>query len=176
MEGRPETDARTSEPLTRRRLLLRASAALASFAGFVVALPIVGFVVAAIFRRKPSRAWVSLGPLDEFPERETRLASYRNPFSTPLDGETAQVPCFVRRLDGERFQVFAVQCTHLGCPVRWFPEAGLFLCPCHGGAYHADGRRASGPPPRGLYEYAWRIEDGELFVRAGDLPTPSREP
>ena len=34
------------------------------------------------------------------------------------------------------------------------------MCPCHGGVYYADGSRASGPPPRGLYEYEYKVEGG----------------
>jgi Rieske Fe-S protein len=79
----------------------------------------------------------------------------------------------VRRIAGARFQVFAINCAHLGCPVRWFPESGLFMCPCHGGVYYADGSRASGPPPRGLFEYQSKIEGGQLWVRGGELPTLS---
>ena len=71
------------------------------------------------------------------------------------------------------FQVFAVNCAHLGCPVRWFPQSKLFMCPCHGGVYYEDGSRASGPPPRGLYEYEYEIRDGQLWVRGGELPTLS---
>ncbi len=46
---------------------------------------------------------------------------------------------------GHKFLVFAVNCAHLGCPVAWFPQSGLFMCPCHGGVYYANGERASGP-------------------------------
>jgi Rieske Fe-S protein len=56
--------------------------------------------------------------------------------------------------------------------VRWFPQSGLFMCPCHGGAYYADGSRASGPPERGLFEYPFRILDGTLTIEAGATPTP----
>jgi Rieske Fe-S protein len=45
------------------------------------------------------------------------------------------------------------------------------MCPCHGGAYYADGSRASGPPERGLYEYKYKIEDGQLWVLGGQFPT-----
>jgi menaquinol-cytochrome c reductase iron-sulfur subunit len=55
------------------------------------------------------------------------------------------------------FLVLAVNCAHLGCPVGWFPESGLFMCPCHGGVYYANGERASGPPPRGLYPCVYRV-------------------
>jgi len=79
----------------------------------------------------------------------------------------------VRRIDGERFQIFAINCAHLGCPVRWFSQSRLFMCPCHGGVYYEDGSRASGPPPRGLFEYAYQVRDAQLWVRGGQIPTLS---
>ncbi len=129
--------------------------------------------MASAVRRKGEQAWISLGPLANFPERQTRLASYTNPFRVPWDGKTVDIPCWVRRLEGERFQVFAINCTHLGCPIRWFQESGLFMCPCHGGVFYEDGRHASGPPPRPLFQYEHRIKDGQLWVRGGHIPTLS---
>ena len=89
----------------------------------------------------------------------------------PWDGVTADIPCWVRRIDETSFQVFAINCAHLGCPVKWFAESELFMCPCHGGVYYADGSRASGPPPRGLFEYKYRITKDVLEVQGGRLPT-----
>jgi hypothetical protein len=34
--------------------------------------------------------------------------------------------CWVRRIAGDQFQVFAINCAHLGCPVRWFAQSGLY--------------------------------------------------
>ena len=116
-------------------------------------------------------AWIPLGDVDQFPEGQTRLATFRNPLTRPWDGATGDVTCWVRRLEGEEFQVFAINCTHLGCPVRWFPQSELFMCPCHGGAYYADGAKASGPPPRGLFRYQTQIEDGKLVILGGMMPT-----
>jgi menaquinol-cytochrome c reductase iron-sulfur subunit len=87
------------------------------------------------------------------------------------DGATAKTACWVRHVKGEQFQVFAVNCAHLGCPVRWFAQSRLFMCPCHGGVYYEDGARASGPPPRGLFQYEYEIRQGQLWVRGGQLPT-----
>ena len=78
---------------------------------------------------------------------------------------------YVSRQTGDNFRVFSVNCTHLGCPVIWFPAAGLFMCPCHGGVYYADGQRTAGPPPRGLYRYQHQVEGGRLLVLLGHLPT-----
>jgi len=81
------------------------------------------------------------------------------------------IPCWVRRVHGEEFQVFAINCTHLGCPVRWFEESKLFMCPCLGGFFFAAGELAAGPPPRGLYIYQHKVENNELLIAAGVMPT-----
>ncbi len=159
-------------PVSRRGFLLALGVVLNAVAAALFAVPVLGVLLAPV-RRIAQQAWIPLGALGEFPEGQTRLATYRNPFTQPWDGETANIPCWVRRIAGEKFQVFAINCAHLGCPVRWFPESGLFMCPCHGGVYYADGSRASGPPPRGLYEYAFKVEGGRLWVRGGELPTLS---
>jgi menaquinol-cytochrome c reductase iron-sulfur subunit len=158
---------------SRRDWLLRIGVALNVIAGAALAIPLVGFVFSSFAEKKDPRDWISLGPLDHFPEKTTRIATYRNPYTRPWDGETAEIPCWVRRISGNQFQVFAINCTHLGCPVRWFQESGLFLCPCHGGAYLEDGSRAAGPPPRGLFQYAYKVEKGVLWVKGGQMPTLS---
>jgi hypothetical protein len=39
--------------------------------------------------------------------------------------------------------------------------------------YYQDGSRASGPPPRGLFQYSYKVEDGKLMIEAGQIPTLS---
>ena len=163
-----------SNDLSRRAFFAKVGLLLNGLAGTVLAVPVLGFLLSPVLRERKSasQSWVSLGGLDHFPEGETRLATYRNPLVNSWDGETANIACWVRRVAGEHFQVFAVNCAHLGCPVRWFPQSALFMCPCHGGAYYSDGSRASGPPERGLFEYPHKVENGELIIQAGELPTP----
>jgi menaquinol-cytochrome c reductase iron-sulfur subunit len=158
---------------SKRNWLFKAGMALNVVAGIALAVPLVGFVFSSFVERKDPRDWISLGPLDSFRENATRIAIYRNPYTRPWDGQTANIPCWVRRLSGQKFQVFAINCTHLGCPVRWFEQSGLFMCPCHGGAYYEDGSRAAGPPPRGLFEYDYKVDKGELWVKGGEMPTLS---
>ena len=160
--------------VSRRGLMLKIGAALNGVVGLLLAVPIVGYVLSPILRKGSDGpdSWLSLGPLTQFPEGETRLATFRHPRENPADGETANIPCWVRHVEGEKFQVFAINCAHLGCPVRWFPQSGLFMCPCHGGVYYSDGARASGPPERGLFEYAYKVDQGNLTIQVGDLPTP----
>lgn len=160
--------------LSRRELFMKVGILLNGIVGVILAVPIVRYLASPIARgeRGGYGSWVTLGNLQQFPPGETRLATYRNPVVTNSDGQTADIPCWVRNIDGKTFQVFAVNCAHLGCPVRWFPQSGLFMCPCHGGAYYQDGSRASGPPERGLFQYDYKIEGASLLIKAGQLPTP----
>jgi len=163
------------DPLTvsRRWLLLKVGALFNAVVGVAVAVPVVKYLLSPVKPDNAYKSWVSLGTIDTFPVGETRLAKFTNPVSLEWDGATDRVACWVRRISPPEFQVFAINCAHLGCPVRWFPQSQLFMCPCHGGAYYADGSRASGPPERGLFTYDAKIVDGKLQINAGQLPTLS---
>src|SRR5580698_8064214 len=157
---------------SRRVFLFKLSLLLNGAVGAVMAVPILGYLLGPALKKSSSEnSWVELGSLSDFPEGETRLVNYRNPVTTSWDGQTGDIPCWVRRISGNTFQVFAINCAHLGCPVRWFAQSQLFMCPCHGGAYYADGSRASGPPERGLFEYEYKVVSGSLVISAGKMPT-----
>ncbi len=164
----------TNDEISRRRLFVKLGILFNTAVAAVLAVPIVRYFFSSVTRARGGGylSWVSLGPIDQFPEGETRLVTFRNPYVTPTDGKTADLPCWVRRVQGDQLQVFAINCAHLGCPVRWFPQSGLFLCPCHGGAYYRDGSRAAGPPERGLFQYSYKVENGLVSIKAGELPTP----
>jgi menaquinol-cytochrome c reductase iron-sulfur subunit len=168
-----EPNQTTYSERSRRRFLLKLGAALNLLAAALIGVPVIGFLLSSFRRQIRPGSWVRLGPVESFPENQTRLATFRNPYTRPWDGTTADIPCWVRRIGGEQFQVFAINCTHLGCPVRWFQESRLFMCPCHGGVFYQDGSHAAGPPPRGLFEYKYKIEGGQLWIEGGHMPTLS---
>ena len=148
-----------------------ATYAAGAVAAAAVGVPFVGFLLGPLW--KNPEKWVPLGPVGRFPEGETRLATFLNPLGQPWDGKAAHTGVYVRCLDKDKqqFVIFAMNCAHLGCPVSWFPQSGLFMCPCHGGVYYASGECASGPPPRGLFQCVWRVRDGRLEVQAPHYPT-----
>ncbi len=162
--------------LTRRDFFMKLGILFNGIAASILAVPIVRYLLSPVTRERKAGydSWIPLGNLEQFPSGETRLATYRNPVVNSWDGGTADIACWVRNVDGQAFQVFAINCAHLGCPVRWFPQSGLFMCPCHGGAYYQDGSRASGPPERGLFEYTYRIDGGKILIKAGEMPTPGQ--
>jgi menaquinol-cytochrome c reductase iron-sulfur subunit len=161
---------------SRRSFLFNVALGLNAAVGLVLAVPILGYVLAPAFKKSSTTgAWIKIGSVNDFPVSETRLVGFQSPVASLGDGETSKVPCWVRRIADRQFQVFAINCAHLGCPVRWFPQSKLFLCPCHGGAYYQDGSRAAGPPDRGLFEYRTRLDGDSLTIHAGDMPTLATE-
>ena len=172
MSEEPNTAPAENPAPSRRTALYRIGQGLMAIGGLLVAVPVVSYIFEPGFR-KFKRAWIGLGDISKYPKGTTRFASYTNPSPAPTDGASANIPCWVRHKEEGGFQVFYINCAHLGCPVRWFEQSRLFMCPCHGGVYYEDGTRASGPPPRGLYEYTTQVKNGKLFVYGGEIPNLS---
>lgn len=171
--ARETGDHESQREVSRRWLLVKIGVLVNSLVGMAIAIPVLKYLLSPVAPDESYKSWVSLGALEKFPIGETRLATFTNPNRRPWDGETDGVACWVRRTAANEFKVFAINCAHLGCPVRWFPQSQLFMCPCHGGVYYADGSRASGPPERGLFAYDSRIVGDQLEIKAGELATLS---
>jgi len=154
--------------VTRRRLLSRVSLALSGLAGAVVSVPILAYLLSPLLEPAPDE-WRDVGLVENFRVGETVEAAYDDPSPLPWAGQTARTAVWLRRTADQNFSAFGINCTHLGCPVNWRPQAELFLCPCHGGVYYADGTVAGGPPPRSLTTVAVRITADQ---RVQVLPRP----
>ena len=149
--------------VTRRWVLVSIGALLDGAVGLLVAVPVVGYLWDPFARMAvtiPGSIWVTFLNLPS----ETRLASFVNPKTCRGMARPAKAACWVRRTQERKFQVFAIDCAQLGCPVRFSPQSELFMCPCHGGVYYADGLRAAGPPPRGLFEYPFKVQNSKLLI------------
>jgi menaquinol-cytochrome c reductase iron-sulfur subunit len=168
----PSASTSTAPP-ARRSFLFWLTGGLGAIASAIVGVPFVGYLAGS---RKPAPEWVDLGAIGDFPLDETRMVTFENPLRVAWDGVVAQTGVYVRNegkdaQQQDRFLVLGINCAHLGCPVTWFPQSGLFMCPCHGGVYYGTGERASGPPPRGLFRCAWRVRNGRLEVESPHYPT-----
>ncbi len=159
----PEEQSETD----RRRFLSRLSIVLGSLAAALVALPSIGFLLGL---RKTPPVWRAVGKPDDFVPGTTVRVSFTDSSPLPWSGVTAQTAAWLRRENERDFIAFSVNCTHLGCPVRWLPEAHLFMCPCHGGVFYKDGTVASGPPGRPLFRYPVRVREGVVEILTGPLP------
>ncbi len=151
----------------RRAFLNRLSLGLGSITAAIMGLPSLIYLLG--LRQAPSE-WRTVGRLEDFKRETTVSVSFMDPSPLPWAGVTARTAAWLRRTGPMEFVAFSINCTHLGCPVRWLPEADLFMCPCHGGVFYKDGRVASGPPPRPLTRYPVRVREGLVEILASPLP------
>lgn len=156
---------------SRRRFLSNLSLGLTALMAAVVGVPILGYFFSPLIRPTPE-VWLNLGPVTGFAAGQTKLVAFDDPSPLPWAGLTARTAAWVRHNSAAEadFTVFAVNCTHLGCPVTWIPDGKIFLCPCHGGVYNSDGSVAGGPPPRPLFRYQSRVQNGTLQILTRPLP------
>jgi menaquinol-cytochrome c reductase iron-sulfur subunit len=162
-------DVETPEAISRRRFFEKLSIGLASFCAAVVGIPLVGFIIAPLFR-KPPEDWVTVGKVNDFQIGKTVSVTVIDSSPLPWAGVTAKNAVWLRRENENNFIAFSANCTHLGCPVRWMEGADLFMCPCHGGVYYRDGQVAAGPPPHPLFRYDVRVENGEVKMKSVVVP------
>jgi menaquinol-cytochrome c reductase iron-sulfur subunit len=155
--------------ISRRGFLEKLCIALSGVCTAILGVPIVGFIVAPLFRKTP-KEWVSVGKVEEFQIGKTVNVTIVDPSSLPWAGISAKSAAWLRRESEDKFIAFSVNCTHLGCPVRWMGDAELFMCPCHGGVFYKDGAIAAGPPQHPLPRYNVRITKGEVQIEAAPIP------
>ena len=131
----------------RRRLLL-----ILSWSGLGLLIATFGAAVSRFFwprvSVRPDRS-VRVGFPEEY--RADQVVYYPGP------------KLFVAR-DEKGFFSLSARCTHLGCMAVWNRDHRVFLCPCHGGKYDAQGRTVEGPPPRPLNVLAIELDDNGFLV------------
>ena len=91
----------------------------------------------------------------------------RVPISALPDGTTVVVmrvdePVEVRRT-GTSVVARSLFCPHFGCRLSWVAAANRYQCPCHGGAFDADGRPVAGPPTEPMRSLPASVQ-GEYVV------------
>ena len=166
------------ESMTRRRAFTIAVQGIGGIAGAAIVLPAVGFAVAPIFHRGKER-WEAVGPTSDFVEDTYRQVVFTE---TEGIGDAGKSLAYVRKgsklfnEDPNTYVAVSNRCAHLGCPVRFVPAAGNFICPCHGGVYDFEGKRIGGPPVRPLDRFQTRIRNGQVEVGPRYSVTSQLEP
>jgi len=154
---------------SRRDFLMKLSLGVSGISAVAVSIPVLGALLAPLLE-KEEVDWVTVGATQDFKPGTVTLVTFQNPDPKAFAGVTANTASWLRKDLNGGFIAFAVNCSHLGCPVRWEENANLFMCPCHGGVYYHDGTVASGPPPRALSQYKVRIYQGHVQIQTGPIP------
>ena len=85
----------------RREFFTKLSIALGSIAAAMVGVPVIGSVLAPIFK-KPDPVWRQVGNINDFNIGETVKVSYEDPSPLPWAGVTARSAAWLRRDENEK--------------------------------------------------------------------------
>jgi quinol---cytochrome c reductase iron-sulfur subunit, bacillus type len=163
----PAGGTRSREPQAanqpRRRFLAYLVGVLGAAIGAILAVPLAVFSIKPAFKRA-KKQWLELGPVEDVAVGKPTPFPYRyHNFDGYLDNNVRGTAYAVTE-DGRDFIVLSNVCTHAGCGVRWEEEKKGYFCPCHNGLFDKTGKVISGPPPRPLDRFRWKIEGGKLFI------------
>lgn len=153
----------------RRKFLSRLIMGIGTGIGGILSIPLIMSVLDPLLRRDKHQ-WRTVGSLSDFHLGETRKVVFENAEKYRWSKHVSESAAYIRREEGQKLIAFKVNCSHLGCPVRWEKGPQMFFCPCHGGAFYRDGTRAAGPPNRSLYQYRVRVRKGKVELQTGPIP------
>ena len=170
----------TRRLVSREGFLTLLTLSVGGLASIVIGIPIIGYVLSPLINQ-PKDHWTAVTfatPPDKnktvtpsnLKVGETREVQYQSNASLPWAGTTAVQGAWLRRTGSSSYIAYALYCTHLGCPIHWLPQPKIFLCPCHGSVFNADGTVAGGPAPRPLFTYEVRENNGQVQIKTHPLP------
>jgi menaquinol-cytochrome c reductase iron-sulfur subunit len=159
----PDQGSEPYQPPSRRRFFECLVNGIGAAIAVILAVPLGGLYVLPALR-KPKVVWKKCGSADAFPVGDITFVALQPLERRQWPENWGTEAAWVFRKSADRFIVYNLHCTHVGCPVNWSPPAKRFFCPCHGGVFDQDGRVVAGPPPRPLDRYDVKVENGSLYA------------
>jgi cytochrome b6-f complex iron-sulfur subunit len=137
--------------ITRKEFMKLVSRILVVTGVAAVFGPIIAYFFPANLEETPSEP-VPAGPLDDLPVGESKMVRF------------GRYPALLINTP-QGLKAYSAVCTHFACLVKWDPDEGEIMCPCHDAGFDVyTGEVLHGPPPRGLDVIAVEIVDGEIYV------------
>ena len=129
-----------------------------------------------LFPSQRNARWMFVTPANQLPPGEAM--SFTSPTGlrvviTRKADSPAEGPA-----GAEDFLALSSTCPHLGCRVHWEPHNERFFCPCHNGAFDAQGHPTAGPPKadnQHLPSYPLKLEGGLLYIEMPFAPVVEPE-
>jgi Rieske Fe-S protein len=147
----------------------------------VVALfaPLLVYIWPPQGQAKPVDLKVNLPtPLDQIPEGDgVKIEAPKAAAFTMVDGGGDNAPGdyafggFVVK-DAGKVNVFAINCSHLGCSIALNAGAKRFECPCHGSMFALSGNVIHGPAVAPLSHLAWKQGDAPDIITVKGVSLP----
>lgn len=156
-----------SHEVQRRDFVNIILVALGSVISLIIGIPAIAYLLSPAIKVHQEEAWIPLGPLDSYPLDEPKLFSYTRTTVNGWEKTVSSFGAYVWRYGtGESdVRVYSNMCTHLSCRVTWKEDSNIYFCPCHDGQFNTEGDVVAGPPPKPLYEYEVKVEEGVLTIK-----------
>ncbi|MBT4269699.1 MAG: Rieske 2Fe-2S domain-containing protein [Deltaproteobacteria bacterium] len=148
----------------RRRFLKNLTFGLGTISAAVVGGVAATAAIGPALEKGKNR-WIRLSKLDSIAVGEVTTVTMEYEETFGFHHSRQSKPVLVSRpAEDNNIVVYSSTCTHLGCTVSWDENKRQYVCACHGGAFDEHGNVVSGPPPRPLDRFVYKIEDEHLFV------------
>jgi len=154
--------AKAPQDPSRRRFLKSVTYGLGAATTLFIGGVVVSAAVGPTLREEP-RQWVRIDKMDDIAVGRVKTVNIAYTEHKGFYTNKNKEPLMVWRRPDE-LVVYSSECPHMGCRIHWDEEKQLFLCACHGGTFDLDGSVVAGPPPRPMYRYRFKVEDGYLFA------------
>ena len=106
-----------------------------------------------------------LTPLEsESKKKSTIIPNSEVPVGTAKDIVIGGTPAIVINRKDKGYTILSRVCTHLGCLVKYDKEKQSLICPCHAGIFDLEGNVLSGPPPKPLQRFPFRVEGDNVVI------------
>jgi Rieske Fe-S protein len=171
-------NAPAARPVTRRTFMVWTMAGLLTATVVAIVAPILVYIYPPQGANKELDLKVTLDKaLDALQDGEAvKFEAPKDSAFTMLDGggDNAKGDLafagYAVKTQG-KVNVFAVNCSHLGCSIAINQDAKRFDCPCHGSQFHLNGTVLHGPAAAPLSHLGWKQGDSpnQLLVRGIQL-------
>lgn len=153
-----------NRPITRRNFIVWYLAGLLTATVVAIVAPILIFIYPPETQSKTKDTTIKLDkPLDSIANDDA--IKFQSPPETGFvmkdgggdnaPGKVAFAGYAAKDVSGN-LNVFAVNCSHLGCSVQFNANAKRFDCPCHGSQFNINGQVKHGPAAYPLSHLEWK--------------------
>jgi menaquinol-cytochrome c reductase iron-sulfur subunit len=173
--------------MERRTLLKTLTMGIGALFSAIMGIPAIAYIIDPRHRKAPPGEFKRVARLADLPLPENGvpvpvqavISNIRRDAWTLHPEEVVGRVWLVRKNDKD-VAAFTSVCPHLSCSIDFDPAAsvegeapGLFVCPCHRGAFYLSGERIpedllgrENPPPRGMDQLVCRVlVNGDIEVR-----------
>ena len=152
--------------LSRRGFVAGVVGILGSIIAAIVGLPAIGYLLSPGLKSTGTskEEWVPLGLVEDLVIGEPRLFLFTRTAQVGWERTAKSYGVYVLRNSDDSYAAFSNVCTHLSCRVSYKQDLEEYVCPCHDGHFGKDGSIISGPQPRPLDSFDYKVEEGTLMI------------